>query len=223
MGGKTGVNHALGKNMIGAFYQPRRVVADLDTLMTLDARQFSAGLAEVIKYGLIQDDALFRWLENNIHDVMAKQPNALAHIITRSCEIKADIVRQDEREGGVRAILNLGHTFGHAIETATQYKAWLHGEAVAIGMAMAAHMSALCGWVGSDECQRIERLLAKAGLPYAPFSGVSPDQMLDLMSRDKKVAAGKIRLVLMKSLGRAAVVSDFAQSHLDQTLAHYCR
>ena len=222
VGGKTGVNHIKGKNMIGAFYQPQRVLADIDTLSTLDDRQFSSGMAEVIKYGLIEDYDFFCWLEQNIDNVMARDPKALTHIISRSCEIKADIVNQDEREGGVRALLNLGHTFGHAIETATNYKEWLHGEAVAMGMAMAGYMSKLSGWLKKDDQTRIENLLQKARLPYAPFEGVTVEQMKLLMLRDKKVMKGTLRLILLSRIGQAVIVDDFEPSHLDSTLSQYC-
>ena len=206
VGGKTGINHVRGKNLIGAFYQPKGVLIDIDTLSTLEPRQFSSGLAEVIKYGLIADYGLFCWLEEHIESVRALEPAAIEHIVTRSCINKSKIVEQDEREAGIRALLNLGHTFGHAIETATQYQSWLHGEAVATGIAMAAQMSHLCGWLEQKDSDRINNLLNRAGLPTSPFSGVSATQMLDLMQIDKKVQNGQIRLILLRALGKAVIV-----------------
>lgn len=221
VGGKTGVNHRRGKNMIGAFYQPKKVIADIDTLKTLDQRQFSAGMAEVIKYGLINDYDFFQWIEQNIDAVMAQSPPEIEFIVTRSCQNKADIVQQDERETGVRALLNLGHTFGHALETATHYKKWLHGEAVAIGTAMSAHLSMLNGWISSSDCDRITQLLSNAGLPCAPFEGVSPATMMQLMQLDKKVQDGRLRLVVLRALGRAEIVENDDKGNLDATLAHF--
>lgn len=222
VGGKTGVNHARGKNMIGAFYQPRRVVADTDTLATLDRRQFAAGLAEVIKYGIVADAEFFAWLENNIDAVLKLESEALAFIIEKSCAIKAGIVAQDELEHGARALLNLGHTFGHAIETATGYDAWLHGEAVATGAAMAANMAARMGRISSADESRITGLLASAGLPVEPFAGVSAEDMLRLMRVDKKVRGGTLRLILPgPGIGRAAVVGDYPADALAATLAHF--
>ena len=206
VGGKTGINHARGKNLIGAFYQPKRVLIDIDTLSTLEPRQLSSGLAEVIKYGLVADYELFCWLEEHIESVRALEPAAIEHIVTRSCINKSKIVEKDEREGGIRALLNLGHTFGHAIETATQYQSWLHGEAVATGIVMAAHMSRSCGWLGRQDVDRIENLLNRAGLPTSPFSGVSATKMLELMQIDKKVKNGQIRLILLRALGKAVIV-----------------
>lgn len=221
VGGKTGVNHARGKNMIGAFYQPRRVVIDIDTLGTLGPRQLSAGLAEVIKYGLINDLELFCWLEEHIDAVRALEPWAVSHVVARSCANKARIVEQDEREGGVRALLNLGHTFGHAIETATGYRTWLHGEAVAVGMVMAAAMSRRLGWLNDTDCQRASRLIARAGLPVAPFSDVEPVMMRSLMQLDKKTSGGKLTLVLLKAIGEAVIVDQPAALPLEETLSEF--
>ncbi|MGI9317584.1 MAG: 3-dehydroquinate synthase [bacterium] len=221
VGGKTGINHVLGKNMIGAFYQPKRVLIDIDTLDTLESRQFSSGLAEVIKYGLIADYDLFCWLENNIESVRALEPSAIEHVVTRSCINKSRIVEQDEREGGIRALLNLGHTFGHAIETATHYATWLHGEAVATGIMMAAYMSRLCGWLEQKDCDRIESLLTRAELPASPFSGVDGGNILELMKVDKKVQNGQLRLVLLRRIGSAVIVDQPDTSQLHATVEHY--
>ncbi len=221
VGGKTAVNHARGKNMIGAFYQPRRVIADISTLSTLHRRQFSSGLAEVIKYGMVTDLEFFRWLECNINPLMSQDSRALAYAIARSCINKAKIVEQDERESGVRALLNLGHTFGHAIETATGYGKWLHGEAVALGLVMAAHMSSNQGWLPGQDVQRVAALLSKAGLPVAPTNCLCANQLKQLMHLDKKVQAGRIRLVLLKSIGNAFVTGDYDDSLLDATLEYY--
>ncbi len=221
VGGKTAVNHVRGKNMIGAFYQPQRVIADTATLATLDARQFSSGIAEVIKYGLINDALFFQWLEQNIHAVMQKNDYALGYIIEQSCLNKAKIVEQDERENGIRALLNLGHTFGHAIETATGYGKWLHGEAIALGLVMAALMSEKQGWIGEQDVQRVIALLSKAQLPVAPINDVSAATLTSLMQLDKKVQAGKVRLVLLKAIGEAFITSDYDEAALDATLQHY--
>ena len=218
VGGKTGVNHPLGKNMIGAFYQPRAVIIDTDTLGTLPDRELSAGLAEVIKYGLIRDAGFLAWLEENIDRLLAREPEALAHAIRVSCQCKADVVSADEREGGVRAILNLGHTFGHAIETGMGYGAWLHGEAIAAGMVMAADLSRRLGWLTAADVDRVRRLIGRARLPVAPPESISPDRFLELMSVDKKVLAGRLRLVLLRRLGEAVVTADFPAAVLDETL-----
>jgi 3-dehydroquinate synthase len=208
VGGKTAINHPLGKNMIGAFYQPRLVLADTDTLDTLPDRELKAGLAEVIKYGLIGNHEFLVWLENNIERLLARDKEALAHAIYVSCKHKAEIVARDERESGERALLNLGHTFGHAIETGMGYGHWLHGEAVAAGTMMAAELSARMGWLSAADVERVERLFVRAGLPvHGAALGV--ERYLDLMRHDKKVEDGKLRLVLLKSLGQA-VVSDMA-------------
>lgn len=207
VGGKTGINHPLGKNMIGAFYQPKVVLADTDTLKTLPARELSAGLAEVIKYGLIWDVDFLAWLETNMDNLRALDAMAIAHAIYRSCEIKAQVVGQDEREGGIRAILNLGHTFGHAIETGMGYGNWLHGEAVGAGMVMAAETSRRLGWLSEAEVSRTRALIRAAGLPdVAPDLGM--DRYLEYMGHDKKVEGGKMRFVLLKKLGEAVITAD---------------
>jgi 3-dehydroquinate synthase len=218
VGGKTGVNHPLGKNMIGAFYQPRCVLIDTDTLSTLDDRQLRAGTAEIIKYGLIRDEGFFGWLESHMRDLLARNPEALAYAIERSCQKKAAVVAEDERESGNRALLNLGHTFGHAIETGLGYGRWLHGEAVAAGMAMAADLSRRLGWLSESERGRVENLLAAAGLPTHCPGEIRPQRMLDLMGVDKKVMGGRLRLVLLETIGRAVISSDFPPELLDRTL-----
>jgi len=210
VGGKTAINHPLGKNMIGAFYQPLRVVCDLDTLATLPARELSAGLAEVIKYGPIADMAFFDWIESNIDALMARDAAALAKAIQRSCEIKAEVVGQDERESGLRAILNFGHTFGHAIEAGMGYGAWLHGEAVGCGMVMAAELSCRLGLVNAAFVARLRSLIGKAGLPVVgPILSAQDNagRYLELMRVDKKAEAGEIRFVVIDGPGRAAVRS----------------
>lgn len=220
VGGKTGVNHPLGKNMIGAFHQPRLVLADIDTLKTLPDREYSAGLAEVIKYGLICDRPFYDWLLANIDALMARDPAAMAEAIYRSCANKARVVAADEREGGLRAILNFGHTFGHAIETAQGYGEWLHGDAVAVGMMMAADLSHRLGWLSAVDVQQLRSLLERARLPVAPPRLMSAERFLDLMAVDKKVLDGQLRLVLLKSIGDAIVTSDFPLDQLKATLAH---
>lgn len=217
VGGKTGVNHAMGKNMIGAFYQPQAVVADISLLKTLPAREVSAGLAEVIKYGLISDAEFFVWLEENIELLVQGDEAALTYAVLRSCQNKADVVAQDEHEGGIRAILNLGHTFGHAIETAQGYGNWLHGEAVAAGMVMAADLSMRRGDISSDDLQRIIRLLGRASLPIKAPADMTPEQFVELMGVDKKVLDGRLRLVLLKSLGQAIVTSNIDTALLMET------
>ena len=210
VGGKTGINHPLGKNMIGAFYQPLRVVCDLGTLQTLPPRELSAGLAEVIKYGPIADMVFFDWIEAHINDLMARQPLALAHAVQRSCEIKAEVVGQDERESGLRAILNFGHTFGHAIEAGLGYGQWLHGEAVGCGMVMAAVLSQRLGLVDAAFVQRLKRLIEKAGLPVVGPRLSEADnagRYLELMRVDKKAEAGEIRFVVIDAPGQASVRS----------------
>jgi 3-dehydroquinate synthase len=218
VGGKTGVNHALGKNMIGAFYQPRCVVVDTGTLATLDNRQYAAGIAEVVKYGLIRDPTFFQWMEDNIVPVTQRDPDTLAHVIERSCWNKAQVVAHDERESGPRALLNLGHTFGHAIETGIGYGTWLHGEAVAAGICMAAAVSVRMGWLRDAELQRIVRLLARSGLPVQPPSGLAAQRFLELMSVDKKVRQGKIRFVLLKKIGEAVVTDEVQDRVLHEVL-----
>lgn len=221
VGGKTGVNHPLGKNMIGAFYQPQCVIADMDVLDTLADRQLIAGLAEVIKYGLICDIELFQWLEQNILNLLARDKQALAYVIERCCQNKAEIVAEDEFESGVRATLNLGHTFGHAIETGTGYGRYLHGEAVAIGIAYAADLSRRMGWLSDVEVGRIITLLKMAKLPVNPPKEMNPAQFIALMAVDKKNIAGKIRLILLKSLGKATLPIQVEQALLEQTLNNY--
>ncbi|MRW93720.1 3-dehydroquinate synthase [Duganella sp. FT80W] len=217
VGGKTGINHPLGKNMIGAFYQPRAVIADTATLETLPERELSAGLAEVIKYGAVIDLAFFEWIEANIEKLMARDKGALAYAIARSCEIKADVVRQDEREGGLRAILNFGHTFGHAIEAGMGYGAWLHGEAVGCGMVMATELSQRMGLIDADTVARVRKLIAAAGLPTtAPDLGV--EKWLEAMEVDKKNEGGAIKFILMNGLG-SPKISNAPQELLLATLA----
>jgi 3-dehydroquinate synthase len=208
VGGKTAINHPLGKNMIGAFYQPRMVLADTGLLDTLPVRELSAGLAEVIKYGLIMDLPFLAWLEANMDRLIARDPAALAYAVIRSCENKAAVVAADERESGERAILNLGHTFGHAIEAGLGFGTWLHGEAVAAGTILAARLSERMGLLSADEVARVARLFERAGLPVkAPALG--QDRYLELMGHDKKVENGRLRLVLLESLGKAFMTSDF--------------
>jgi 3-dehydroquinate synthase len=221
VGGKTGVNHPGGKNLIGAFHQPAAVFADTNSLNTLPDRELRAGLAEVIKYGLIVDREFFDWLEANAAALLARDPAALAHAIKRSCEIKAEIVGRDEREQGERALLNLGHTFGHAIESATNYSTWLHGEAVAAGMLLATDMSARLGWVNAADVGRVERILAAFGLPV-DVSSLAADTLADKMKIDKKVAAGRIRLVLLKAIGKSVVTGDYEDAALHETLRARC-
>ncbi|MDN3637291.1 3-dehydroquinate synthase [Simiduia curdlanivorans] len=218
VGGKTGINHPLGKNMIGAFYQPQAVIIDIDLLATLPAREISAGLAEVIKYGLLGDAEFLRWLELNIERLVALDPDALIYAIRRSCENKAKIVAADEREGGVRALLNLGHTFGHAIETQLGYGNWLHGEAVGAGMMLAAELSEKLGWLAAKDVVRVRGLLEKAQLPIAAPKSMTVDQFLAHMSVDKKVMDGRLRFVLLKALGEAVVVNDVGLSDLQHVL-----
>jgi 3-dehydroquinate synthase len=218
VGGKTGINHPLGKNMVGAFYQPQLVLADTDTLKTLPARELSAGLAEIIKYGLIWDVEFLAWLEANMDKLRVLDAAAITYAIHRSCEIKAQVVSQDEREGGIRAILNLGHTFGHAIETGMGYGNWLHGEAVGAGMVMAAEASWRMGWLSEADVTRTRALIRAAGLPdVAPDLGA--DTWLDYMGHDKKVESGKLRFVLLKRLGVAVVTGEMPEATLRATLA----
>lgn len=218
VGGKTGVNHPLGKNMIGAFYQPNCVIADTDSLYTLEDRQLSAGIAEVIKYGLIRDVPFLDWLEKNMTSLIERDSAALGYAIQRSCQNKAEVVAADERESGQRALLNLGHTFGHAIETGTGYGTWLHGEAVAIGMVMAAQFSQRMGWLSAAEVEKTQQLLTQAQLPTQVPAGMTTASFMDLMAVDKKVLDGKLRLVLLQGLGNAVVTQDFSRQDLIQML-----
>ncbi|KGQ69975.1 3-dehydroquinate synthase [Chelonobacter oris] len=221
VGGKTGVNHALGKNMIGAFYQPCAVIIDSTTLETLPKREVFAGLAEVIKYGAILDIAFFEWLERHISDLVRLDTNKLQSCIQRCCELKAEVVARDETEQGDRALLNLGHTFGHAIETHLGYGNWLHGEAVAVGMLMAAAQSHLLGDLSQEAVARLEKLLAQANLPTVSPDGMTADDYLPLMMRDKKVLRGKLRLVLLKQLGQAYVAKDSDPQLVQQAIHIY--
>ena len=223
VGGKTGVNHPLGKNMIGAFYQPQCVIADAEVLDTLDDRQLSAGLAEVIKYGLIRDAEFFEWLENNITALLTRDKEALSFAIERSCLNKAEIVAEDETETGVRAMLNLGHTFGHAIETGTGYGTYLHGEAVAIGTCLAADLSRRKGWLNAADVERIVELFKKCNLPTYPPEQIDSDRFLELMAVDKKNMDGQIRLILLSKIGTATLPIDVDKILLTQTLKTYGR
>ena len=218
VGGKTGINHPLGKNMVGAFYQPKAVLIDAATLQTLPARELSAGLAEVIKYGLICDAPFLDWPEQNIVALRELQPAALIEAIERSCAAKARVVAADERESGLRATLNLGHTFGHAIETHMGYGKWLHGEAVAAGTLMAAQMSHRLGWLTTSERDRAARLLLAAGLPVVPPAEMTAEDFLQHMAVDKKVLDGQLRLVLLKAMGEACVTADYPASLLQDVL-----
>ncbi|HKY90596.1 MAG TPA: 3-dehydroquinate synthase [Nevskiaceae bacterium] len=225
VGGKTAVNHPRGKNLIGAFHQPIAVIADTSTLTTLPARELRAGFAEVIKYGLLADSILFGWIEKNLDRILALEPQFVAETVERCCSIKARIVALDEREsvgGGPRALLNFGHTFGHAIETFTGYTEWLHGEAVAAGMCMAADLSHRLGWIKTGDLDRATRLIARIGLPTAPPPGMTPAQFLDLMGLDKKVKAGKLRLVLLRGIGEAVLTTEFDEANLAATLERFC-
>ena len=221
VGGKTAVNHVLGKNMIGAFHQPSAVFADTATLKTLPDRELAAGLAEVIKYGLIRDAEFFSWLEENIDSLIERNPEKLQSAIERSCINKSEVVMADEREKGMRALLNLGHTFGHAIETALNYKDWLHGEAVALGTLMAADLSLRLGWLAPQDVDRLSRLYEKAGLPLCLPPSLKEVAMQELMMVDKKVKGGKIVLVLLKSIGEAIATDAFDMNCLGQTIKDF--
>ncbi len=218
VGGKTAINHRLGKNMIGAFHQPRLVIADMDTLKTLPERELRAGLAEVIKHGLICDAEFFEWLEKNLDRLLARDADALGHAVLRSIAIKAEVVSKDERERGDRALLNFGHTFGHAIETGLGYGAWLHGEAVAAGMVMAADLSHHLGYLSTSDTGRIRAILQRAGLPTSA-KGLLPERMQQLMTVDKKAKEGRIRFVLLERLGSAMVRADVPAAAVSQTLS----
>ena len=223
VGGKTGVNHPLGKNMIGAFHQPACVVIDVDTLQTLPDREFRAGLAEVIKYGLIMDADFFAWIEENIDAVLSRDVAALVHAIKTSCACKAEVVAADEKESGVRAHLNLGHTFGHAIESWQSYQGFLHGEAVAVGMVMAAELSRALGFVCAEDVERIRRLLVRCSLPVCSPDGMSPDAYIGFMRRDKKAEAGRIRLVLLERIGQAMIYEQATDDMIMAAIDACCR
>ena len=218
VGGKTGINHPLGKNMIGAFHQPQCVLIDTNTLETLDDQQLSSGMAEVIKYGLIRDNAFLQWLQNNTALLMQRDPQALAYAIYRSCQHKAEVVAADEKEAGQRALLNLGHTFGHAIETSMGYGQWLHGEAVAVGMLMAAQLSQLMGWLKTEDVILLRDLLLQANLPTKPPAELSEQVFREKMSLDKKVQNGVLHFVLLKPLGEAILSSDYDEAALQTVL-----
>ena len=221
VGGKTAVNHKLGKNMIGAFHQPSGVIADVSVLKSLPEREFQSGLAEVIKYGLIRDMEFFEWLEGNIDDLMDQKSKALIYAVERSCINKAQVVEADETEKSVRATLNLGHTFGHAIETALNYKNWLHGEAIALGMRMSSYMSMLMGMLSQEDVSRISELLDRARLPDKLPEQIRGADLRELMSVDKKVSHGRLKLVLLKSIGEAVVTDKFNEEDLASTLKKF--
>nr|AFK49472.1 unknown [Lotus japonicus] len=224
VGGKTGINHRLGKNLIGAFYQPQCVLIDTDTLSTLPERELASGFGEVIKYGLIRDAEFFEWQEKNMQALMARDPNALAYAIKRSCENKAEVVSLDEKESGLRATLNLGHTFGHAIETGVGYGQWLHGEAVAAGTVMAADMSYRLGWIDDSIVRRVRDILIQAKLPIAPPETMTVDIFKNVMAVDKKVADGLLKLILLKGpLGNCVFTGDYDRKALDDTLNAFCK
>lgn len=221
VGGKTAVNHPLGKNMIGAFYQPAAVIADTGMLASLPERELSAGLAEVIKYGLIRDMSFYQWLQKNVEKLMDRDEQAMAYAIEQSCLNKAEVVSADERESGIRAILNLGHTFGHAIETALSYSEWLHGEAVGCGMLMAADLSCRQGYLEQQQVREIRELLLAAKLPIRIHSMVTLEQMLKNMKVDKKARDGVLYLVLLEAIGKAIVTADYEADALSETIQHY--
>ncbi|KAF8101416.1 hypothetical protein N665_0205s0012 [Sinapis alba] len=224
VGGKTGINHRLGKNLIGAFYQPQCVLVDTETLNTLPDREMASGLAEVIKYGLIRDADFFEWQEKNIEALLARDPAALAYAIKRSCENKADVVSQDEKESGLRATLNLGHTFGHAIETGFGYGEWLHGEAVAAGTVMAVDMSYRLGWIDDSIVERVNNILKRAKLPTTPPESMTVSMFKSIMAVDKKVADGLLRLILLKGpLGNCVFTGDYDREALDATLRAFSK
>ena len=218
VGGKTAINHSLGKNMIGAFHQPSLVLSDTSLLETLPEREFISGIAEVIKYGLIKDYLFFEWLEKNIEHIMSRSPEALATVIRKSCENKRDVVSEDEKERGIRAILNLGHTFGHAIEKLTNYGSWLHGEAVAVGICMASRLSRDQGLISDESYSRIESIFKKANLPTRAPTECSPDRMIEIMQGDKKSSNKEINLVLLREIGDAFLTRDYSDALLKQIL-----
>jgi 3-dehydroquinate synthase len=219
VGGKTAINHPLGKNMIGAFYQPKLVLADISTLDTLADRELKAGIAEVIKYGLIRDEPFFCWLEEHIDSLLQRDSDTLAYAIERSCQNKAEVVAADERETGERALLNLGHTFGHAIETGLGYGEWLHGEAIAAGTLMAAELSRRLGWLQSADVERIDRLFKRAGLPTHGPANLSTARYLELMQHDKKVQDGKLRLVLLHAIGKGVLSDQASLAEIGEAIA----
>ncbi|WP_298601942.1 3-dehydroquinate synthase [Zoogloea sp.] len=221
VGGKTAINHPLGKNMIGAFYQPRLVLADISTLSTLPDRELKAGLAEVIKYGLIRDLPFLEWIEANLDRLLARDGDALAEAVERSCRNKAEVVAADETEQGERATLNLGHTFGHAIETGLGYGEWLHGEAVAAGAVMAAELSRRLGWLSDADVARVRRIHERAGLPVKG-AALGTDRYLELMAHDKKVSDGTLRLVLLKAIGRAVITSEASTADIRAAIEACC-
>jgi len=221
VGGKTAINHPGGKNMIGAFYQPKCVLVDSEVLGTLDDRQVAAGISEVIKYGIIYDWEFFEWCERNIRELCGRNPRIIRYAMRKSCECKAEIVSMDEKESGIRAILNLGHTFGHAIEASMGYGCWLHGEAVAAGMVMACKMSEKMDLISPEVTARVENLLVKASLPIRPPPAVSLEKFMTYMSVDKKVESGKLRLILLRKEGEAFVTADFEENILFDTIMHY--
>ncbi|MDP0588297.1 MAG: 3-dehydroquinate synthase [Candidatus Endonucleobacter bathymodioli] len=222
VGGKTGVNHPQGKNMIGAFHQPNAVVIDIGTLSTLPNREFSAGMAEVIKYGLICDKSFYFWLRGNMRALLNRDSETLGHAIYQSCQHKARVVMEDERESGVRAILNFGHTFGHAIETCLGYSRWLHGEAVAVGMVMAANLSFRLGMIGKDDVDDLTDLLKQFWLPVIPPSEMTPDRFMELMAVDKKVLDGRMRLILLRCIGEGIVANNVDEVTLLDCLSEFC-
>ena len=222
VGGKTGVNHPRSKNMIGAFHQPTCVIADTETLSTLPDRDFRAGLGEIIKYGLLWDAKFFAWQEEHMPELLARDRDCLATVIHRSCQIKAEMVSADETESGVRTLLNLGHTFGHAMEAGLGFGTWLHGEAVAAGLCLAADLSARLGRIDADDVRRVERLVESASLPIRAPAELSTDRMVELMAVDKKIKGGRLRLVLLNAIGKAQLDGDFDPRALKETLEE-CR
>ncbi len=219
VGGKTAINHPLGKNMIGAFYQPQAVIIDVSSLDSLPSREFSAGLAEVVKYGVMQDAAFFDFLESNAEKIMALESDVLIEVIAKCCAIKAQIVQEDEKEQGIRALLNYGHTFGHAIEAEQGYGNWLHGEAVAAGMVQAAEVSLSRGWLEEDQVQRIKALLLRFKLPVNGPADMNAESYIKHMKKDKKVIADTMRFILPKSIGKVVLVSDVSEQELQKLLA----
>jgi len=221
VGGKTGINHPMGKNMIGAFYQPKSVLIDIDTLESLPERELKAGVGEVIKYGLGLDLEFLEWLETNAENLLSRKPEALTHAVAQSCAIKARVVAADERESGQRALLNLGHTYGHAIETHTGYSSWLHGEAVGAGMVMAADLALAEGMIDTATAQRSRNLIARCGLPTSPPEDMNSEKFLALMARDKKTLDNNLRLVLMTAAGESTCTSKFSHKNLVQLIDNY--